>query len=479
MAKTTLRLFVFEEYARLVTSSRKNYPQLNRRSFQISTQAWADYNAACNPDIVTALSDIPFTPAPHSQKRTTKSIARSTAWLANLLRPTVVRREDAVSDPVSNGLSNVLVHMAGGAISQARRAFAESLIEDIEGIDADRLAPLRRLDDGVAGYVFDLVPLRSALSARPNANAVDDEEVGTTRREPQAHGAMGSLARAPAEGASQVDSAVLSEFFRASLRPLPAHKPRIANSARSPHEMLRLIRDVGVDLFDAHWAQRAADIGVALDFRFPIVANLTGSAGEDDADCPRPKTRLSGKADLGHNLYSARYANDHSRLASGFLDGQTYERRAAEGLPNLKLACPCAACSPCNSGSHILHSSADHISWDGQVAPNGFEPPFMRSYLHHLLHTHEMSAHTLLVMHNLHVLDAFFAGVREALEGGGAADFGQQVDRFSEVYDEDMVLFDEAKGDWAKVEMARGKGRLAREKIKQVESSTIITPVNV
>lgn len=376
-----------------------------------------------------------------------------------------------MSDPASSTLSNVLVHMAGGAIAQARKAFAESLMEDIEGIDADRLAPLCRLDDGVAGYVFDLVPLRSALSARQNVNTEEDEEADiTTRRQPRAHGVVDSLALASAEGASQVDSAALSECFRASLRPLPAHKPRIANSARSPHEVLRLIRDVGVDLFDAHWAQRAADIGVALDFRFPIVPGLTQPAGEDNTDCPRPKVRPGGKADLGHNLYSTKYANDHSRLASSFLDGQTYERRAAEGLPNLRPMCPCGACSPRNTGSHILHSSVDHMSWDSQEATDGLEPPFMRSYLHHLLHTHEMSAHTLLVMHNLHVLDAFFAGVRWTLECIDAEDFTRQVEWFSEVYDEDMVLFDEAKVDCAKVEMARGKGRLAREKIKQAES---------
>lgn len=371
-----------------------------------------------------------------------------------------------------NQLSNVLVHMAGGAIAQARKVFAESLMEDLEGIDADRLAPLRRLDDGVAGYVFDLVPLRSALSARPNVNAVEDEETDiTVTGQPQARGAMNVLAPTPVGGAGQVDPAALSELFRASLRPLPAHKPRIANSARSPHEMLRLIRDVGVDLFDAHWAQRAADIGVALDFRFPIVPGLTRPAGEDDTNCPRPKVRDGGKADLGHNLYSAIYANDHSRLASGFLGGQTYEQRAAEGLPNVRPVCPCGACSPRNPGSHILHSSVDHMSWESKEDTSGYEPPFTRSYVHHLLHTHEMSAHTLLVMHNLHVLDAFFAGVRSTLAGNDAEGFSRQVDWFLEVYDEDMLLFDEAKVDWAKVEMARGKGRLAREKAKQAESS--------
>ena len=47
-----------------------------------------------------------------------------------------------------------------------------------------------------------------------------------------------------------------------------------------------------------------------------------------------------------------------------------------------------------------------------------WQPPprhFSRAYLHHLLHTHEMSAHTFLAAHNLAVLDAFFAGIRSTL----------------------------------------------------------------
>ena len=337
-------------------------------------------------------------------------------------------------------------------------------MEDLGGPDADQLEPYRRLDDGVAGYVFDLVPLRAALSAR--SASAEDEDAGPA----QPHGAVNTLAPTPHADADTVDPAVLRELLQASLLPLPTHKPRIVNSATSPHEMLRLIRDVGVDVFDAHWAQRAADIGVALDFRFPVVPGLTQPVGPDDTDCPRPKVRPSGKADLGHNLYSVEYANDHSRIAAGFLDGQTYTRRAAEGVPNSRPVCPCGACSPRNPDSHILHSTVDRLCWESQ-AEDSIEPPFMRSYVHHLLHTHEMSAHSLLVMHNLSVLDAFFAGVRGVLETGGPEDFGSQVDRFLETYDEDMVIFEEAKVDWAKVEMARGKGRLAREKIKQAESS--------
>ncbi|KAH9934864.1 tRNA-guanine(15) transglycosylase-like protein [Fomitopsis serialis] len=414
---------------------------------KLTANTWAQYGGACNPDIITALSDTPFTPQPHSQKRTTKSLERSTAWLANL----------RCSDPnaAANSLSNVVVHMAGGAIVQARRVFAERLVEDLEESEAAQLKPYRRLDDGVAGYVFDLVPLRAALSARSMPP----------------RGAINTLTPTSSADASAVDPAALSELFRASLLPLPTHKPRMVNSASSPHEMLRLIRDVGVDLFDAHWAQRAADIGVALDFRFSIVPGLTQPVDPDDTTCPRPKLRPSGKADLGHNLYSGEYAHDHSRLAASFLDGKSHVQRAAEGLPNFRPVCPCGACSPRNPETHILHSAVDRMSWETQVVAEGPEPPFMRSYVHHLLHTHEMSAHSLLVMHNLSVLDAFFADVRGVLERADVEEFGRHVDWFLDTYDEEMRIFDEAKVDWAKVEMARGKGRLAREKVKQAESS--------
>lgn len=65
-------------------------------------------------------------------------------------------------------------------------------------------------------------------------------------------------------------SPTLDELLRASLDPLPFAKPRLVTDVRSPHEILRLIRDIGVDVFDAGWAVKAADIGIALDFIFPV-----------------------------------------------------------------------------------------------------------------------------------------------------------------------------------------------------------------
>ncbi|KAL6309181.1 tRNA-guanine(15) transglycosylase-like protein [Sparassis latifolia] len=424
---------------------------------KLTPSSWCEYAAACKPDLVIALSDTPFTPPPHSQKRLTKSIERSAAWLADVLAwavsttPGDLLSADRSSTAVFRYPRNVLVHMAGGVEVHARRKFANSLIESLETREAARLTPLGRLDDGVAGYVFDLVPLRRGLAAQ----------------------SAGPSNATPADLQDE-----MHQLLRASLEPLPRTKPRIVNSTGSPHEVLRSIRHVGVDLFDAYWAQRAADIGVALDFYFPVpeIHSRTVPAPHD-AGCPTPKIRPNGKRDLGHNLYSAVYAHDHSRVASSLIDAASHASLIDAADTSYALpVCPCAACSPRPSSTRLHHSVVDVL--DSDAGPHPVEPPYTRSYIHHLLHTHEMSSHSLLVMHNLAVLDAFFAGVRAVLAGAdGIAEFDRQVDRFMEVYDEEMAVFEEAAADWLQVDLARGKGRLAREKAKQ--ESTLGTAVDV
>lgn len=432
---------------------------------KVTPHAWELYVAACNPDAVVALSDTPFTPHPHSQKRLTKSIERSAIWLLETLK---AQKKGAIpvaedTDIPQGRHSNVFVHMAGGGSAQARTAFSQSMLEPLETRELEQLKPLQRLDDGVAGYISDLVPLHQALSAKERtAPSIPDES----------HNAMNTIT--PRAEDSSHTSPELQNLLKASLHNLPPHKPRLVNSARSPHEILRLIRDVGIDLFDGHWAQRAADIGVALDFCFPAPAR---SAEPRKSGILGPRRRDDGANDLGHNLYNAAYAHDHSRLASCYLDTFSSQKNADSAVsPSAGLRiCPCAACSPVAPSAYIPHSSVDKLSYTDEMGPpesNRYLPPFTRSYIHHLLHTHEMSAHSLLVMHNLSVMDAFFAGVRSVLESPSGGDtFGEKVDEFVQMYDESMVVFDEATVDWAEVERARGKGRMAREKIKQAESS--------
>lgn len=61
----------------------------------------------------------------------------------------------------------------------------------------------------------------------------------------------------------------------------------------------------------------------------------------------------------------------------------------------------------------------------------------------------------------------------DSVSGGVSASdrFSREVERFSEVYDSSMTVFEEARRSWAEVEMARGKGRMAREREKQVDDT--------
>ncbi|KAI0362742.1 hypothetical protein OH77DRAFT_1417024 [Trametes cingulata] len=428
---------------------------------KVAASAWKTYVQKCKPDMVVALSDTPFTLPPHSQKRLTKSIERSIAWLSNILKAPPAS-PDAPESTARPG--HVLLHLAGGANSSARAEFAERLTDPVDHRDAAELALFNTLDEGVAGYVFDLLPLRSALNAEAGQLPVDEADLA------------GGLVRvSDRHRSSPSSSARIAELLQSSLHVLPQEKPRVLNSPASPHEVLRLVRDVGVDLVDSHWAQRAADMGIALDFRFPVPQDE--SVSPPGGGSP-PRTRKAGKSDLGHNLFDSSYVHDHNRLASAFLDGQSAANTENSGHP----VCECGACSPHSPSSRILHSAVDVQAWQDPAcatAPGAAQPPFTRAYVHHLLHTHEMSAHALLAMHNLSVFSALLAGIREVLSRSHAEEeFAREVARFEEKYDEELSLWAEAEVMWLQVERARGKGRLAREKEKQAES-TIGTAVDI
>ncbi|TFK67636.1 hypothetical protein BDN72DRAFT_842823 [Pluteus cervinus] len=391
---------------------------------KVSPENWRTYVEACQPDMVVAMYDQPFTDPPYSQKRLTKSIERTSAWLADLLL-------SLQSSQSSRHRPLVLVQMAGGTNIAARKAFSTNLTDILYGKEADAIAPLTCLDEGVFGYTFDLVPLRQSLD--PTTPDSPTPTADPTLPDP-----------VPSDVSTQscVQTTQLIPFIQASLSSLPTTKIRVTHTARSPHEILRLIQDVGIDIFDAHWAQKAADVGVALDFQFPVPKH--GAT-----------TRRNGKRDLGHNLYHSQYTHDLCWMASSF----SKER-----------PCTCLACSPFSPATRIEHSIVDHDSQD-PIASNTQKPSFSRAYIHHLLHTHEMSAHSLLTMHNLTILDEFFSGIRSVLSTAEGKSFFVEVDRFVDEYDETLEVFDEARLLWREVDLARGKGRLAREKSKQTQST--------
>lgn len=378
---------------------------------------------AIQPDLVVALSDTPFTPGSHSQRRITKSLERSASWLANILRPLSGQH---LSTPAGPHPLNVLVHMAGGTSPAARQAFSQSLLEPLFDKEAEAIKPLNSLDEGVAGYTFDLAPLHKSLSADPLPH-----DGGTTKN--SFMDATDLFSTPPNPSAT----AQILSLIRTSLGPLPATKPRIVHSTGSPHEILALIRDVGVDLFDAHWAQRAADVGVALDFVFPA-----------------PVTATVPPREIGHNLYDKRYSHDFSPFADAL------RSCSAAKQDDTRPPCLCMACSPSRPSEALKHSSVD------EAPPLHTAVPYTRAYVHHLLHTHEMSAHTLLALHNLAVLDTFFAGVRRVLSERPEK-FSEEITRFEQTYDGKLGVFAESRKDWNEVTLARGKGRLVREKEKQ------------
>ncbi|KAG8988613.1 hypothetical protein FRB90_002652, partial [Tulasnella sp. 427] len=211
----------------------------------------------------------------------------------------------------------------------------------------------------------------------------------------------------------------------------------------------------GVDLFDSHFAQQAADWGVALDFRFRVP----------------PSEVDETPVDIGVNVYEVEHAMAFVRLAKSLRGG------AEEGDSDLP-TCPCIACTPKFSSTPVLHSSIDEppSTSEAQLAP-----PFTRGYIHHLLHTHEMTAHVLLAAHNLEVLSRFFADIRaflaELSSSPDAEDrFAEEIRKFEKRYKRPDELLAKAKLSWEEVNLARGKGRLAREKAaKETENPVEIT----
>ncbi|KAJ3567193.1 hypothetical protein NP233_g6528 [Leucocoprinus birnbaumii] len=255
---------------------------------KVSPSDWKSYVYSCKPDIVFALSDTPFTNPPYSQKRLTKSIERSATWLANILStstPTTTASADE-----GEYKPNVLVHMAGAVSIPARQAFASSLLEKLFGPEVDAIKPLQTLDEGIFGYTFDLVPLRISLEAAEKKS----QDPFYPPSDPPVPPTPASLSRTTSTSTpiEEVDldpilpshSDQLSPLLRASLELLPVEKVRAVNTVQTPHEILRLITNVGVDVFDSYWAQRAADIGVALDFVFPVPPPNSDSSSTKNAE---------------------------------------------------------------------------------------------------------------------------------------------------------------------------------------------------
>ncbi|KAG6846218.1 hypothetical protein H0H93_015363, partial [Arthromyces matolae] len=257
---------------------------------KVSPADWTKYVRACAPDIAIALSDIPHIPPPFSQKRLTKSITRSTAWLAPLLAP---------NPTLDNPPPAIFVHLAGSASHPARAAFSASLIEPLNALEISAIGGLPTYDSGIAGYTIDLKPLRIAIAGALPSN---DET-------------------------QKLDTVPL---LQTSLASLPPNKPRLVNGTTGPHDVLTLVRDVGIDIVETRWAIEAASHGVAFDFVFPVPLSKEEEHGQTQQ-----------QKELGHNFYDVRYRLDFQRFSGSFLAAA--ERQTDQDNSTEIKICPCIA----------------------------------------------------------------------------------------------------------------------------------------
>ena len=167
-----------------------------------------------------------------------------------------------------------------------------------------------------------------------------------------------------------------AEIIQLVLKDVPAEKTRMVSGVGTPEEILSSVGQ-GVDLFDLSFIADVTAGGYAL--HFPVEPPTNGddgaeertnscSTGSGDGDAG-DVAAMQGLEDTKMNLWAAAYRADARPLVAN---------------------CSCLACSS-------LHS---------------------RAYIHHLLQSHEMTAHVLLEAHNtLHYL-RFFAAVRRAVAAG-------------------------------------------------------------
>lgn len=116
-------------------------------------------------------------------------------------------------------------------------------------------------------------------------------------------------------------------------------------------------------------------------FVLPFIGDITDAGIAMDFSFPPPQTKGQEKTALGVNMWDPSHAQD---------------------LSSLTCDCSCYACTKHH-----------------------------RAYLNHLLSAREMLAWVLLQVHNLHVMDAFFAGVRSSIEAGT---FERDSERFRSYY---------------------------------------------
>ena len=168
----------------------------------------------------------------------------------------------------------------------------------------------------------------------------------------------------------------LALYESASLSVIPeelGHLPRLVlGGPATPQDILRDVA-LGADLLTVPFVGASSDAGLALDFTFPALTPSSSSS---------PPIRPHSSRPLALDMRSSVYATDTTPISEG---------------------CKCYACQ-------------NHH----------------RAYIRHLLTAKELIAWTLLQIHNYHVMDAFFSGVRKSI-GSGALE--QDLQAFERAYE--------------------------------------------
>jgi queuine tRNA-ribosyltransferase subunit QTRTD1 len=151
-----------------------------------------------------------------------------------------------------------------------------------------------------------------------------------------------------------------AEIIKVSFKNVPYDKVRMVSSVGTPEEVLAAISQ-GIDLFDISYVLDVTAGGYALNFPIDLL-----SSSEEHTPSDYESAANNGADDTKINLWAVGYKKDSRPLVPG---------------------CSCLACT-----SHT------------------------RSYIHHLLESHEMTAQVLLEAHNTtHYLN-FFKAVQKAVE---------------------------------------------------------------
>ncbi|GAA5982716.1 hypothetical protein JCM5350_006224 [Sporobolomyces pararoseus] len=345
---------------------------------KVSARDYLDWALPRPPDLLFSIADEP-TPTSSvavSKKRLEKSLKRSLNWLNEIA-------------PLVKTQTNLFATLVGSQDRSRRIEFSKSLL----GISSSRATSLvttlsSPLDSLISGYVLSI----------PSKCSIEQS----------------------------------NDLLKSSLSPLPTSKPRIVLAPKGPHEILRLIRDVGIDLFAAEeWSQNCSTWGIALDFEFPVSATTTTLT---TTTSPEKKEK---KKSIGINLYQTCHAFDFSPLSTSTL---------------------------------ALSTSVQD--------PHPFGPcgPPTKSYVHHLLLAHEMTSHVILALHNQTLMNQFFESIRKVLKSGsgGAKRFEEEVEKFENLYEdrekgsEEYEIVKQGRKGWRMVEKARGKGSL-KDKVLELE----------